>query len=250
MSATRIGHDPGAPVVVFSPHLDDAVLSTWSTLTRPAEVVVVNVCDGVPPPGTTTWFDRLCGAPDSAAHVRARHIEDRAALALAGREPLGLGLLDGQYVDEPLTPEAVLDALVTHDLVASLVLAPAGIGRHPDHAAVRDAALALARDTAMPVELYAELPYAIRFGWPAWVTAAPAIPTLDVDVVYGRDLVSVPWAAEGLQRSSRRLDPDAQTAKRRAIETYVTQLATLDAGPHEMLRGEAILGFEASWTVT
>ena len=92
-------HRADAPAVVLSPHLDDAVLSAWSVLRRPGEVTVVNLCTAIPPPGTLGAYDRVKGATDSAEFMRERLAEDAAALALAGREPLGLGLLEGQYRD-------------------------------------------------------------------------------------------------------------------------------------------------------
>jgi hypothetical protein len=92
-------HRSEAPVVVLSPHLDDAVLSAWSVLRRAGPVVVVNACDAVPPAGILGPYDRAKGAADSAEFARLRLAEDREALALAGREPVGLGFLDAQYRD-------------------------------------------------------------------------------------------------------------------------------------------------------
>src|SRR5205807_10094736 len=85
-----------ARTVVVSTHLDDAVLSCWSVLDAPGDVVVVTVFTGGPPPGTLTEWDRDSGAADSAERMIQRVEEDRAALRVAGREPVHVGLLEGQ----------------------------------------------------------------------------------------------------------------------------------------------------------
>src|SRR5690348_10525288 len=132
---------PSAPVVVLSPHLDDAVWSTFSVLSGAGDVVVANVFAGIPegPPG---WWDVKCGITDSAAHVRARRAEDASVLATLGRTPADLDLLDDQYRDGPVGPAEIVAELERQVPAVSHVYAPAGIG-HPDHALVRDAGLYL-----------------------------------------------------------------------------------------------------------
>ena len=170
--------DGDAPVLLLSPHLDDAVLSCWSVLTGSREVVVVNVFSGIPEPGLLTPVDRLAGATDSATRMRERLAEDAEALALAGGEPIDLGFLDSQYrpvAGEPGAAEivAALDGPVER---ASALFAPAGLSGNPDHLVVRELALGLAAG-GYPTELYAEFPAAIRYGWPHWVTGDDPIPT-------------------------------------------------------------------------
>ena len=54
--------DPGpvaAPVVILSPHLDDAVLCCWHVLSGPADVRVINLFAGLPARGAAPgWWDR------------------------------------------------------------------------------------------------------------------------------------------------------------------------------------------------
>jgi LmbE family N-acetylglucosaminyl deacetylase len=146
------------PIVVLSPHFDDAALSCWSLIEAPGPLRVVNVFGGIPQPGQGGEWDRKLGIVDSAAHMRDRMEEDRAALARAGREAITLPLLDNQYGEAGVD---VRGALAPHLASSSAVYAPAGIGAHPDHVRVRDAAIALRPD----VRLYADLPYALRWGW-------------------------------------------------------------------------------------
>src|SRR5580765_515812 len=66
--SSRIADDPTGPVVVLSPHLDDAVLSCWSVLRGPEPVQAVNVFAAPPRTGFVTRYDRICGAHDSGEH--------------------------------------------------------------------------------------------------------------------------------------------------------------------------------------
>src|SRR3954462_5200531 len=117
----------GAPAVVLSPHPDDAVFGCWSVLTGPGEVLVVNVFDGVPPPGSVTLWELITGCADSAAAMHERRREDAAALALAGRQSVGLGLPDQQHRGDPLPAEHLAEALAAAVPAASGGYAPAAI---------------------------------------------------------------------------------------------------------------------------
>src|SRR3954454_669794 len=124
---------PDAPVVVLSPHLDDAVLGCWSVLTGPDDVLVVNVFDGVPPAGSVTLWELITGCADSAEAMHERRREDAAALALAGRTAGGLGLRNQQSRETPPSAAPLAAALSPAAPAASAVYAPAGIGGHADH---------------------------------------------------------------------------------------------------------------------
>jgi LmbE family N-acetylglucosaminyl deacetylase len=246
---SRIEAEAGAPAVVLSPHLDDAVLDCWSVLTGPAPVRVVNVFTGAPPPGVLARWDRICRArADSATQIADRAEEDRAALALAQRTPVNLGFPEVLYRPgrrDPLLAE--LDAALTAQVPAlSVLYAPADLGsEHPDHRLVRAYALALARQ-GVPVRLYADAPYCIRFGWPAWVTGTPPDPHLDVDAYWEpflEDLPRRPGTADVV-----RLTDDQAAAKLEAIRAYETQLPGLDQGPAGIVTNPANHRFEVVWT--
>ena len=224
-------------VLILSPHLDDAVLSAWSDLPG---ATVANLCTAVPPAGVVGDFDRAKGAVDGAAFMAARLAEDRAALALAEvGSRLELGFLDAQYRDGPLAPDAIRAALPP----AERILAPAGLGGHPDHVAARDAALA----TGVPVTLYADLPYAARVGWPAWVTdEAPREHWLP-EARWELFLAAVP---RRLTPRAIALDAEQLAGKERALRTYATQFEVLNGGPVNRLLNPAVLGFEVRWDVS
>ena len=242
-------HRSDAPAVVLSPHADDAVLSAWSTLREPGDLIVVDVCAAIPDAGVLGSFDPLFGVSESASFVRDRLVEDREALALAGRVAVHLDFLDDQYRDVALSPDAVRTALEAKVPEAAWLCAPAGIGRHPDHVAVRDAVLAISRDDRIPAFLYADLPYAVQWGWPHWVTGAAPRPHLVPDARWRDDLQSAPVRFDDLVPEVCALDSDEIASKLSALETYRTQFAALNAGPLDRLRHPEIIGFELRWRV-
>jgi LmbE family N-acetylglucosaminyl deacetylase len=250
--STRLVVDPSGPVVILCPHPDDAVLNCWSVLTSGEPVQPVTFFSKPPPPGTVTRWDRICGARDSAEHARARLAEDERALETAGRSPVNLPFLDRQYRRPWQTPSLKeLDQRLAQAVPrARSLYAPAGLGfaPHADHELVRRLAVASAR-AGMRLWLYADLPYAVPFGWPHWVSLAPEEPHLDVDAYWQQLAHDVPGV--GGIRAARvvRLMPDEARRKLAAMREYRTQFAALDGGAIGLLRNPAIHGFEVFWEV-
>lgn len=242
--------DVDGPVVVLSPHLDDAVLSAWAVLRQaPAvEVQVVVVFAGVPAEGTTGQFDPIFGATDSAALVRQRRDEDIAALGRVGLVPVHLDLLDDQYRTEPVSTADLVAAISAVAPAASVVVAPAGIGRHPDHVAVRDAAFALVDASGVALWVFADQPYASNLGWPSWVTGEPDDPYLVPEAAWGRVLREVAEPAD-LDPVVTRFDDAEREAKLAASRCYASQWPALEGGPHRRLSNPAIAAFEVRWRV-
>ena len=122
---------------------------------------------------------------------------------------------------------------------ASRVLAPAMLGPSiPDHVFVRTLGLRL----DLPVTLYADLPYAVAFGWPHWVTGKPKDPHLDVDVFWARFLLAQQTAVEPRVVA---LTPEDAARKLDAMRLYETQWPGLDAVGK--LSDPAIHGLEVFW---
>jgi LmbE family N-acetylglucosaminyl deacetylase len=95
--------EQGVPLVVLSPHLDDAALSCGALMIHARQRTTVTVAtlftEGGPPPYTLSARRNLrqVGAPDAETLYRQRRMEDRAAL-----EPMGLtcrhaGLTEAQF---------------------------------------------------------------------------------------------------------------------------------------------------------
>ena len=243
-------HDPQAPTVVLSPHLDDAVLSAFTVLEHPGDVLVINVCDGVPPPGRASEWVRLCGGDDDATQMQRRRAEDRAALDVVGHRAIGLGFLEADERSPDAQPDLIARRATAAVATTARLLAPLGMGSHPDHLATRDAAMSLWRaDPELPLELYADLPYAIRAGWPSWVSSAPRDPHLDSDVPWQRALRRLPVPPGALIPIPVRLDAAQSARKARVLECYASQIAALAGGPHRRFDADA-LAFEVRWRLT
>jgi LmbE family N-acetylglucosaminyl deacetylase len=242
-----VRHDPDGPTIVLSPHLDDAVLCAFTVLTGPGDVLVVNVCDGMPPGGRATAWVRMTGGADNAQQMTLRLAEDRAAMAMVARRAIGLRFLDSDERDPDATPDEIAAALSDAVPAASRLLAPAAIGSHPDHKRTQAAALSFAGQ--IPVELYADMPYALTAGWPSWVSGAPPDPHVVPEVRWERALARVPVAREALVAQVVALDADQRAAKARALDCYATQIGALAGGPHRRFDDDA-LAFEVRWAVT
>jgi LmbE family N-acetylglucosaminyl deacetylase len=234
-------------VVVLSPHLDDAVLSAWSVLRSSGEVQVVNVCSGLPMADLLSPWDRLTGAVNSRTRMLERLREDQMALARAGREATALDFPEEQYREGPLESEALrraLERIVDVGGVAQ-VWAPAGLGGHADHVQIRDAAIRLLRDGGPALHLYADLPYAVRYGWPGWVSGHDDDPHLVVEAWWRRFL---PGGLD-LTAASHTLSAADARSKLHALAAYRTQIAGLNGGPLEVLQRSCIIRYEVSWSV-
>jgi LmbE family N-acetylglucosaminyl deacetylase len=235
---------------VLSPHLDDAVLSCWHVLTQPGDVIVVNVFAGVPASTVAlAWWDEVTGARDSRQRARERVEEDREALALAGRKPVNLAFLDEQYrdVEQPLAPVA---AQIARLLVPGMhVYAPAAFGGHPDHALVRAAGLEL-RSRGLMVSLYADLPHATLYGWPAWVTGAGTAASRGLAAtLWDRALAETTVSPATMPREVHVLDPRCHARKLEAVRAYVTQLEGLVEFVGRPLTDRETLGYEVVWNL-
>lgn len=235
--------------VLLSPHLDDAVLSCWRALDRPEPATVVNVFSSAPPAGAPVgWWDRITGASDSAARMREREAEDGEALAVAGARARDLRLLDHQYRSTSIGA-ADLAAALEPALDADAVLhAPAAIDGHPDHVLVRDAAVRLATG-ARSLVLYADLPHAVRHGWPAWVTGEPEPPGIDVGADWEAALRRSGLVVERLVARAWPLDAACRARKLGALAAYRTQRAALDHLAFAPLDDPRTLAWEVTWDV-
>lgn len=121
------------PVLVVSPHFDDAALSCAALLERtPPPDVMTAFTAGPAVPMSTEW-DRDCGFADSAISIAARHAEDDAAFAGSGHRLWRVGLVDGQYLEgnRPSDQAPTLEAAVlawTGEHPDAIVAIPAGTG--------------------------------------------------------------------------------------------------------------------------
>ncbi|MFE6776303.1 PIG-L deacetylase family protein [Streptomyces sp. NPDC057702] len=187
----RAAHtDRERPWLFVSPHLDDCVLSAGGTLAAAhragVRTVVATVCAGDPARPVESPFARhLVGLWGLGADgpVAGRRAEDASALREVGARPVHLPVPDAVFRTtpggEPLYPTvesvfagapreddpAVRDARrelarVVSDLEPSLIIGPAGIGRHVDHVLVSTALTAVVGAGGPDLVFYEDLPYA------------------------------------------------------------------------------------------
>ncbi|MES2979579.1 MAG: hypothetical protein V4731_14235 [Pseudomonadota bacterium] len=267
---------------ICSPHFDDAVLSCWSLLDRDHASSVVNVFTGAPGSDFTYWYDQLNGAASSAVAMRQRAEEDRDALAVAGKFPIDLGLLERQYRlrpsrwlhkllrNAPLLRfpllrlpflESALHSIAPPDsnqLADSIVKAvpdatsmwvPAGIGGHADHKLVRQAGVVLAA-RGYKVRMYADVPYVLRFGWPQWMAAPDGKRSLDRASTYWAGYLDGVLKPQEVTSQAKiiHLTPAERLRKKEAIRRYATQFDSAGAGRMRgWMRREDALAYEVFW---
>jgi hypothetical protein len=279
--AVQAGRAPHPRTVVCSPHFDDAVLSCWSLLERDESCTVVNVFTGAPGGGFIPYYDQLSGVSSSAAYMHERALEDRDALSVAGKAPINLGMLEQQYRlrQSPLlhmmfrripalpfgmlrlpflrpvlysirAPDAeqLADAITQAAPGASSLWVPAGIGRHRDHLLLRQAGILLA-SRGMIVRLYADMPYALRYGWPGWIDAPESERTRDrASAFWAQHLETLRLELGDPVKQARvvRLTSEERARKAMAVGRYITQITSLHSG-RGRLEDEGTFAHEVYW---
>lgn len=190
------------PVVVVSPHCDDAVLSCFTVLAAGrADCTVVTVFSASDD-DESAWWGKETQRPDPESRNSERLDEDRRALARLGCAAVHLGLverLSREGIDRarPLLAPILADAQEVH--------APAGIAdkaAHPQHRALRRLTLELRPDAV----LYADQPYC----------------------GFRSDTVLPAKVAPDRVREVVALDAAARAEKRAAVECYTSQLPALE----------------------
>lgn len=169
-------------VVIVSPHSDDAAFSAWHALA--VAETVLTVCTKIPSEEISTVSDAIAGYKSSRALMIERRSEDEKALAAYNINVLRLEMPDYQYSGMAMDPAAICGLLEERLGQAKILYAPAGMGGHPDHVAVRQASILLRN--RFTIRLYADLPYAVHYGWPYWVDKSEQVPYLDVDADWDR----------------------------------------------------------------
>lgn len=163
-----------APLVVVSPHYDDAVFSCGRLLALMPGSTVLTVYAGVPQPGDllTDW-DRRCGFEHADQAMEVRRGENAVALAHLHAQAVDLDHLDSQYVAASAAAMqhigAVAKPTLAETLIASLarlqpssVFIPMGLF-HQDHIKVSDTLLVARRRLPhVAWHAYADVPYSRR----------------------------------------------------------------------------------------
>jgi hypothetical protein len=235
-------------IVAVSPHLDDAALSASAALSS-CGATVATVFTAVPAADwPASWWDRLTGAKDSASRQRERLAEDEAVMRLLSARAVHLGEPEAQYRQGDPDLGRAVERLTGLLAGAGDVWLPSAIGGHPDHAFARDAGLRAAAAVGhRQVTLYADFPYVIAYGWPAWVSGQPAPAHLDAAFWLADQLAGTGLDGERLTPLVTRLSQAQRQLKNAVIAAYSSQAAVLKLAPHDLAAYPAKLAFELAW---
>lgn len=211
--AGRLREDPQpARLLVFSPHLDDAVFSCGALLVNHPGSVVCTVFCGVPPRPLHTRWDRRSGFADSDAAMYTRYDEDNRALAQCQARPWRLPFFDDQYERRPAARDIAVELgrLMQH-FDEHTPLVPLGL-HHPDHCLVGDAwEMLMTRGRLDACVAYEDAIYRAMDD-----TVSARLASLALAGIHARPLPAG-WLAP-------RDGAAAASAKRRAVTAYRSQL--------------------------
>jgi LmbE family N-acetylglucosaminyl deacetylase len=158
----RSGRSGRDPLMVISPHLDDAVLSCGQVLAAHRGSTVVTAFAGRPADGRFSVWDESTFLPGQDP-MTIRQEEDRQALRVLGASPIHLAFLDEGYGDSPAVEEIAQSLAEQVDLKSpSTVLVPLGL-MHADHERVGAASRLLITDRPhIRWIVYGDLPYRLE----------------------------------------------------------------------------------------
>jgi LmbE family N-acetylglucosaminyl deacetylase len=151
------------PVLVISPHLDDAVFSCGQLIKSRHGTTIVTVLAGFPPGEHSGWSGRTTGLSVAKDANSKRREEDQRASRALGARTIWIDIPAQEYgpavsASERLLriQEAVVTAVATTEVRS--VFVPLGI-THPDHIIVSDAALLALHASDVEAYVYMDMPY-------------------------------------------------------------------------------------------
>lgn len=184
-------------------------------------------------------WDILTRAVSARTRVAERRIEDATAWTSLGIAYSHCDHLEarGDRIDQ-----TEIKREIEHRSAGfARVFIPAGIGRHPQHVLVRDAALvAIAPGTQ--VILYGELPYAAYYGWPA------ADEYLDVQAHWRAEMKDIPRGTVGPPKLFA-LDEAQRAFKRKLLANYRSQLSAVSGGSLKLFETTSMFDFELEFVL-
>ncbi len=224
------GLDAAQPVIVVSPHLDDAVFGCGQLLAVRPGSVVITIFAGAPPTyeAVTEW-DALAGFQPGDDVLAARRAEDVHALAALRAHPIWLDFCDSQYHRSPGIAEIAraLDRAIGESHLRAIFI-PLGLF-HSDHHLTHAAALdVLRRRPDLAWFAYEEAMY----------RKIPNIVAERIVELHGEGIEPTP---AGISSAC------GHETKRRAIACYASQLRALVA-PKKPGHEDA-LGTERYWSL-
>ena len=248
------------PLLLLSPHLDDAALSCGALFERDEPFTVFDVFTQRPEPEQVTEWDTRCGFAGSNQAMNARWAEEHRAFAGSAHAFAAIDLLDGQYRDGPRDErdaarlERAIGAWLATMGGRAIVAMPVGagtprglstsfatrwkvrrrgtfaFGNSPDHLFVRDTAIAYLLDKPdVTIVLYEEYPYMFA------MSGSRVVPAIER------------WAGRTAVEHVLRVD---RHAKAERIAAYTSQLSLLfrSSAPDSLVR--ALPATERYWELS
>lgn len=161
----------------LSPHSDDIAFSSGGLLLERRSIATPVIINVFSDSGWTIHCDRFDGADSRSRITELRKSEDRFLARLVGGRAVFLGLIESIYrPDDPAAEEGDERRRLTDRLAAHLwhqlerydvraLIAPLGIGGHPDHTLICNVAARLAPaalSRGIRVLFYEDFPYLVR----------------------------------------------------------------------------------------
>ena len=221
--------------IILSPHFDDAVLSLGGLVAAEADrVIVATLFAGTPPKPVRGVWDLCCGFRNSDQAMQLRTQENENSLLACGIPSADIRnycYLDYQYRRAGAMPagssqnleqmmQCDIGALLEECSGAPVKLFAPGLELHPDHALVKQAALALRNAGSgndVDYFLYQDLPYSfavLRGG-------KRSLETLEAEISQG---------TPPLQREVVALSPEHLYTKLEAVKHHASQMRALEIG--------------------
>jgi len=217
------------PILVVSPHLDDAVFSVGQLLASWSGATVLTVFAGTPFKERITPFDVRSEFRNSTHAMISRWHEDDRALKRFNARPVRLSHLDHQYRTPEETPDVtgIISDIhrVAEAIKATKLIGPLGL-RHVDHEITAKCCIEAGRVLNAELWLYEDIPS--RVLWPEEVT--PTIERL----------------ADQYDLSPRRgfLGEGEKRVKRGAVGCYSSQLWAPEIDPDVLFVPERLWRFK------
>jgi len=146
--------------IILSPHLDDAVISCFANVIQ-KDALVITIFGGVPKPGTSKIWDKVCGESDSVLMVKKRIAENKAALNFVKAELINLDFLDAQYRNDKQDITQIVKKIISLTNSNDQFLAPLSASKlfnHADHKITCNVGLELLKQQRK-VSFYPDRPY-------------------------------------------------------------------------------------------
>jgi LmbE family N-acetylglucosaminyl deacetylase len=151
------------PVLIISPHLDDAVLSCGQLINSRPGTLVTTVLAGFPPGAHAGWSAQTTGLPVAEDANSMRRDEDQRATNALGARTEWIDFPAQEYGPNSSPSERILS--IQQSIAAAVatsesdsIFLPLGL-THPDHIVVSDAALLAVHSAKVDSYVYMEMPY-------------------------------------------------------------------------------------------